>query len=130
MLRATTASPKPSFRGTSEGGRQSRSAEELLDGQHQRLDIPARSGTAHSGLPQKTGKGSLLNRPSCLLPPPLPPGRSNRSRGWTELNCIVSVKVPTDLETPGGLEKRVSRCVYLTLHCYHQIIPHYDRQPG
>ena len=29
------------------------SAEELLNGQHQRDDIPAHAGTAHSGLQQK-----------------------------------------------------------------------------
>ena len=42
------------------------SAEEMLDGQHQRVDIPAHAGTAHKGLLQKRlEEKSLLNRPSC-----------------------------------------------------------------
>ena len=44
------------------------SEEEMLDGQHQRVDIPAHAKTAHKGLLQKKiGRGSLLNR---LLCPP------------------------------------------------------------
>ena len=43
------------------------SVEEMLDGQHQRVDIPAHARTAHKGPPvEKTGRGSLLNRPSCI----------------------------------------------------------------
>ena len=48
------------------------SAEEMLDGQHQRVDIHARARTTHNGLLQKktkttttTGGGSLLNPPLC-----------------------------------------------------------------
>ena len=61
------------------------SAEEMLDGQRQRVDIPAHAGTAHSGLLCTdtpcllTGRGSLLNRPSCS--PDQPIGQE------TELNC-------------------------------------------
>ena len=46
---AMTASPKPSFGGTLDGG----SAEDMLDGPHQRVDIPAYARTAHKGLLQK-----------------------------------------------------------------------------
>ena len=42
------------------------SAKEMLDGQHQRVDIPAHARAAHNGLlEKKTGGISLLNRPSC-----------------------------------------------------------------
>ena len=49
MSRATTASL------TILGGWATPSlAEEMLDGQHQRVDIPARARTAHKGLLQKS----------------------------------------------------------------------------
>ena len=35
------------------------SAQEILDGQHQRVDIPAHARTAHNGLLQKTQEGNL-----------------------------------------------------------------------
>ena len=55
------------------------SAEEMLDGQHQRVDILAHARTAHKGPPaEKTGRGSLLNRLSCPLDDPIGHG--------TELN--------------------------------------------
>ena len=49
---ATTASPKPSFRHLG-GWSTSWSAEEMLDEQHQRVDIPAHASTAHNGLLRK-----------------------------------------------------------------------------
>ena len=52
------------------------SAEEKLDGQHQRMDIPAQARIAHNGLLHK--RGPLLNCPSC--PPDDPVGQG------TELN--------------------------------------------
>ena len=46
----------------------------MLNGQHQRVDIPAHARTALNGLPEKRlGKGSPLNRPSC--PPDDPVGQ-------------------------------------------------------
>ena len=43
------------------------SAEEMLNRQHQRMDIPAHDRTALQWPPaDKTGRGSLLNRPLCL----------------------------------------------------------------
>ena len=52
MSQATAVSPKPSFRAPRREvdavvGR------EMLDGQHQRVDIPAHARTAHKGLLQK-----------------------------------------------------------------------------
>ena len=42
------------------------SAEEMLEGQRQRADVPAHARTARDGLPRKRlGTWSLLNRPSC-----------------------------------------------------------------
>ena len=38
-------------------------AEEMLNEQHQRVDISAHARTAHKGLLQKAGRGSLLNHP-------------------------------------------------------------------
>ena len=72
---AMTASPKPSFGGTLDGG----SAEDMLDGPHQRVDIPAYARTAHKGLLQKTGRGSLLNRPSW---PPNDPISQGTELNW------------------------------------------------
>ena len=56
------------------------STEEVLDGQYQRVDIPVRIRTVHKGLlAEKTGRGSLLNRTTCLHDDPIGQG--------TELNC-------------------------------------------
>ena len=52
MSHATTVSPKPSF-GHFGGWATPWSAEEMLAGQDQRVDIPARPRTAHKGLRQK-----------------------------------------------------------------------------
>ena len=41
------------------------SIEELLDGQHQRVDISAIPEPPARPPTEKTGRGSLLNRPSC-----------------------------------------------------------------
>ena len=55
------------------------SAEEMLDGQRQRVDIPAHVRTAHNDLLQKRSeRGSLLDCPPCLPDDPI-------GRG-TELN--------------------------------------------
>ena len=80
MPLAATASPELSFRApwrlTTPW-----SAEEMLDGQHRRMDVPANARTAYNGLLlKKTGRESLLNRLSCLLPPPPPTKRPNRSK--------------------------------------------------
>ena len=56
------------------------SADEMLNGQHQRVDIFAHVRTVHKGLLQKKRRrGSLLNRPS--YPPDDPIGQ------WAEVNC-------------------------------------------
>ena len=44
---------KSILRSTLEGGRCQGLAEEVLDGQHQRVDIPAHARTAHKGILQK-----------------------------------------------------------------------------
>ena len=56
------------------------SAEEKLDGQHQRADIPAQARTANKGLLQKR-----LEEDLCWIVPH-GPRRPNRSRDWTEQN--------------------------------------------
>ena len=53
MSHATTTSDKTIRQDTLEGGRYPWSAEERLGGQHQRMDILARAGTAPNGLLQK-----------------------------------------------------------------------------
>ena len=51
------------------------SAEGMLDGQHQRVDVTTNARTVRKGLLQKkTGRGSLLNRPSCLPDDPIGQG--------------------------------------------------------
>ena len=59
------------------------SPEEMLDGQHQRVDSPAHARAAHEVLPQK--RRSLLNRRSC--PPDDPVGQG------TELNWTFSCRI-------------------------------------
>ena len=59
------------------------SAKEMLDGQHQRVDICDHARFAHNGLLQKRLEDHL--RWTVLYVPP-PPRRRNRSRDWTELN--------------------------------------------
>ena len=64
------------------------SAEEMLDGKHQRADVFAHARTADNGLLQKkTGRGSLLNRPSCSPDEPIGQG--------TELNFTALNKAPS-----------------------------------
>ena len=51
------------------------SAEEMLDGEHQRVDIPANGRPAHNSLLQKgLERESLLNRPSCPSDDPVGQG--------------------------------------------------------
>ena len=65
---------------------------EMRNKQRQRLDVPIHTRTAHDGFSQKkTGRESVLNRPSC--PPGKPIGLG------TELNC--------GLETPIKVTKLV-----------------------
>ena len=68
MSHATTASPTP------------RSAEEMLDGQYQRVDIPAHARSTQKGLPQK--RLEEISAESSLFTP----RRPNRSRDRTELH--------------------------------------------
>ena len=56
------------------------SAEEMLDGQHQIIDIPAHARSSHNGLLQKTLK--RISAESSLMSPRPP----IRSMDWTELN--------------------------------------------
>ena len=61
------------------------SAEEMLDGQHQRVDIPARARTAHKGLPQKRLEADL-----CWIIPHVPlMTQPVKGLTWTELTLRV-----------------------------------------
>ena len=65
MSRATTASPDHP-KGHLGGWATPWSAEEMLDGQSQRVDIPAFCQNCLQWLPEEnSGRGSLLNRPLC-----------------------------------------------------------------
>ena len=56
------------------------SAQEMLDGQHQRVDIPAYAITAHKGFLRRE-----LEEDLCWIIPHLPPPpQLNQSRDWTE----------------------------------------------
>ena len=62
-------------------------AEEMLDGQHRRVDIPAHARTAHKGLLQKR-----LEEDLCWIAPHVPQ-QPSWSRDWThcgEINCPCS----------------------------------------
>ena len=56
------------------------SAEEMLDGQRQRVNIPVHAKTAHKGLLQKKNSKKISAESSLTSP-----RRANRSRDWTEL---------------------------------------------
>ena len=58
------------------------SAEEMLDGQHQRVDNPAYAKTAHDGFLQKR-----LEEDLCWIVPRVP-RRPYQSRDWTELKWL------------------------------------------
>ena len=57
------------------------SVEEMLDGLHQRMDIPAHARAADKGLLQKRLEEAL-----CWIVPHVPP-TTQMSRDWAELNC-------------------------------------------
>ena len=58
----------------------------MLDGQQERVDIPAHAKTAHKGFQQKkkNGRESVLNRP--LGPPDDPIGQRTELNSTAELN--------------------------------------------
>ena len=64
------------------------SAEEMLDGQHRRVDIPAHARNAHKGLPQKRLEEDLYwiipQVPLPHLPPPFATTQSVKGLNWTE----------------------------------------------
>ena len=60
------------------------SAEEIVDGQHQRVDIPVHARTAHKGLLHKR-----LEEDLCWIVPHVP-RRPDRSGDWTELMTIMT----------------------------------------
>ena len=65
------------------------SAEKTLDGQRHRGDIPAHARIACNGLAQtKTGRGSLLDRPTCS------PRRPYRPGDWTEQRILPTFARP------------------------------------
>ena len=62
------------------------SAEEMLDGKLNRVDIPAHARTAHKGLPQKeTGWGSLFELPLMCIPPQWPCWSSDQTEQMTRM---------------------------------------------
>ena len=95
MSEVTTASPKPSFRARWRVATPW-STQEMLGGQHQIVDTlahpcPSKSGHPCTSLPmpelltgascRKSGRGSLLNRPSCPLDDPIGQGTE---ANWTD----------------------------------------------
>ena len=75
---------KSILRSTLEGGRCQGLAEEVLDGQHQRVDIPAHARTAHKGILQK-----ILEEDLCWIVPPVPPTtQSVKGLNWTDVTFV------------------------------------------
>ena len=70
------------------------SAEEMLDGQHQRVDIPVHARIAHNGLLHKTPE-RLSAEPSVC--------QSVQGLNWTELNWMHSVCAGTTYTVDWGL---------------------------
>ena len=95
---AMTASKKSILQGTLEGRQCCESAEEMLDGQHQRVDISAHARTAHKSLLQKR-----LEKDLCwIIPNASPPSPQNHSIGQgTELN----LRIPDLVLLPGRVRQ-------------------------
>ena len=74
---------KTSFR-TPKGWATPLSAEEMLDRQYQRVDIPVRAKTAHNGLLRKR-----LEEDLCWILPDVPLDDPIDPRDWTELNWKI-----------------------------------------
>ena len=80
LLRACHAPGQPLAQGTLERRTTPWSAEEILDGQRQRVDIPAHARTAHKGLPLRRPERDLCRSvPHAPHPNPRRPQRPNRS---------------------------------------------------
>ena len=86
MLNATTASLKPSFRG-SWSVATPWSAEEMLDGQHQRGDILTRARTTYKSLLQKRLEEDLC----WIVPRVLPTTESIEGLNWNE-SVVANLK--------------------------------------
>ena len=66
----------------------------MLDGQRQRVDIPAHARITHKGLPQKRMKGGL-----CWIDHHVPPTtQSVKELDWPELNWTDFIEVFIDLK--------------------------------
>ena len=85
MSHATTASLEPSLRHL-EGFATPWLTEKMLDGQHQRVDIPAHARTAHKGLLQKRLKEDLC----WIFPIVSPTTRSVKWLNWPERSSHAS----------------------------------------
>ena len=84
------------------------STEEMLDGQHQRVDIPAHARAAYKGLLQKR-----LEEDLCWIVPYVPPTTALvKELNWTELNCGLVMQ---------RIMKSKHFCViWHYFHCFHK----------
>ena len=101
---------KTIVRGTLEVGRRTWLAEEMLDGQHQKVDIPANASTAHKGSCRKGWK--RISAESSLMSLRWP----NRSRAWRELNCSRVQSVQTRKYGKSVLQSVGSRLEAVSSH--------------
>ena len=72
------------------------SAEKMLDGHYQRVDIPAHCTAAHKGLLQKRLEEDLC----WIVPRVLPTIRSGKGLNWTELCAITLVWKHHNMQDP------------------------------
>ena len=112
MLRACHTSRQPLqiiFQGTLKGGQLPWLAEEVLDGQYERVDIPAHARTAHNSLLQKSlEEDLLLNRPSSSPNDPISQG--------TELNIFARLGVKSHgLAAWHRVKITITRSICLTM---------------
>ena len=90
------------------------SAEEMLDGQHQRVGIPAHLRPAHEGLLQKRQEEYLC----CLVLHVSRTFQWNKGLDGTEMNAEFSPEMyGRGPRFPGSGERGK---LYSTLHCHHQ----------
>ena len=94
------------------------SAEEMLDGQHQRVDIPAHAGAAHKGLLQKRLEEEL----SWIVPHKPPTTQSVKGLNWAELNWWSQNDVSAEWKCRSVIEGSLNKG--FVLHMLHKVIIH------
>ena len=112
MSQATTTSPKPSSR-VPWMVTPYFSSEEMLDGQHQRVDIAVQAGTAHNGLLREDWEGIFVE--SSLMSSRRPKGTCQSADFF--YFCGVSLPTVPLFRVPLCQEGHIAVCVFVCHEC-------------